>query len=318
MNPQPERSGRDHDFFALVAMLESRLGSAGGSPLDDGTIRFCSNTAHVFPSSDIAALEHTEGTWRFLLSFMGLCGVSSPLPCYFTEFVDRYPEEGEAMRDFLDMFSHRMYVLFYRAWKKYRFESPVGASSAVTFDMIAAALAGSSRRGSFPVPPGAAASMAGRCRSASGLEALLCSTFAGVDFQVRQWYPRWVYVENREPLGVSRLGADAFLGERFLQRSAGIRIVAGPLERESYSRFLPGGRAFEQMCSIVGEFCTDLLSFDVELKVARTELTPVVLGEDAAPLAITACLGRCHLPASIESVVVEPSPSYTPPLPHTK
>ena len=75
----------------------------------------------MFPPSDIKGIKENRGVFELTLTFMGLVGVSSPLPLYFSEYIARYEDNSQPLVDFLNIFNHRCYSLFYRAWKKYRF-----------------------------------------------------------------------------------------------------------------------------------------------------------------------------------------------------
>ena len=57
------------------------------------------------------------------VNFMGVVGPQGLLPIYYTELViDRLRAKDATLRDFLDIFHHRIISLFYRVWQKYRFQ----------------------------------------------------------------------------------------------------------------------------------------------------------------------------------------------------
>jgi type VI secretion system protein ImpH len=117
-------------FFQSVRILERlwKNRTAVGkdaSPLNE-VVRFKAHQSLQFPASEINHLEappaDTDVPWKMIVTFMGLTGPSGALPrSYTTTILERARERDFALRDFLDLFNHRLISLFYRAWEKYRF-----------------------------------------------------------------------------------------------------------------------------------------------------------------------------------------------------
>ena len=102
------------------------------SPTDEA-VRFRSRATLEFPASDIQEISPPQdgSPAQMLVNFMGLTGPSGALPQHYTELVlERMRVKDHALRDFLDLFNHRMLSLFYRAWEKYRFLLPYERAAA--------------------------------------------------------------------------------------------------------------------------------------------------------------------------------------------
>jgi type VI secretion system protein ImpH len=63
------------------------------------------------------------------VNFLGITGPQGALPTHYTQLLLRIAREGRgaertALRDWLDLFNHRLVALYFRAWEKYRFPVP--------------------------------------------------------------------------------------------------------------------------------------------------------------------------------------------------
>lgn len=290
----------DFDFFQVVTLLEEYYGSSGKDrdPLATGRIKFSANPEISFPSCDIPSVK-AHGDWgiELYLSFMGLLGISSPLPHYFTEYGARKNRESCALTDFLNVFDHRLYTFFYRAWKKYR---PVPTwSQNDQFDIYkrVASLAGllgnddaSSRDSALMAYAGL---FAGVSHNAAGLAEILTDCFSGVMVTVEQWSPRWAKVSNLQKLGIDfGLGNEAMLGERIFDRSGKILVVLKLTDKNVFEKYLPGSENISRIKEIVKLFSSQPLAFDIEVRFTPADLIQVVLGKDTAPLGISSSCGN--------------------------
>jgi type VI secretion system protein ImpH len=117
------------NFFQAVRILErlrsdhARVGS--DAETGDECVRFGSMLSLVFPPSDIAELRPPVDVGKppqLVVAFMGLTGPSGALPRFYTELlIERARKKDRTLRDFFDLFNHRLISLFYAAWEKYRF-----------------------------------------------------------------------------------------------------------------------------------------------------------------------------------------------------
>jgi type VI secretion system protein ImpH len=302
------REGYRFEFFQAVRLLEQLFEDApapGETPnYRDERIRFRPDTALVFPATDVKRIERLEGELvEVIATFMGLYGIDSPLPYYFYDDLAKEDESTLAHRDFLDIFNHRLYAYFYRAWKKYRpgLHHRPGKRNAQATRFLALAGLGTPRAlDETPVPPMRLAALAGRfgprTRNAEGLEAMLRLLLDNIPVEIIENVPRWVPIRVRSALGQTRhamrLGQDAAIGEQVYDRSGKFRIRLGPVGVDDYLALLPGGDRAEMVDWLVRTYAPDYLDFDIELHVRTAELPVTRLGDMTAKLGLTTSLGQ--------------------------
>lgn len=303
--------GHTFGFFQAVSLLEEKYRKESGldDPIQAGRVRFSSDPSSAFPPEDISRIDTSAAGIRMVLSFMGLTGASSPLPSYFTEYVQQNEETAAALDDFLTVFNNRMYGLFYRAWKKYHFIRNFSVGGADPFSRKVAALAGIDHRylGQPRVLRLLAYTgvLAGRIRGRAGLEVLLSDFFGGIPVGVQQWVPRWVDIPHPPKVGVNaRLGINAVGGTRVRDIAGKFRVVVGPLSRDVYETFLPGSENIAAMKQLVAGYLSDPLHFDIEVRLQSIDLVPVVLGKQEARLGTTSSLGRSEGKSAVQSIVI--------------
>ena len=126
-------SPKRYSFYQLLTLLTGAglsigLGKSkdGGGPHEDGTmpgLLLRGTTSLAFPGGDVSALSRdpTTAIWRLDACFLGIYGSDSPLPAFFTEELVTAQREPDPVRDFLDLFNHRLLELTWSIWVKYRF-----------------------------------------------------------------------------------------------------------------------------------------------------------------------------------------------------
>lgn len=301
------RKGYRFGFFQAARLLD-RLFPDAPSPGEtaryrEERVRFRPYEALTFPASDLRRIEWLdEAGAQLVVTMLGLYGVDSPLPDVFHEKLAVKPEETRPYRDFLDIFNHRLYAYYFRAWKKHRpgLHHRSGGRDAHSTRFIAAAGLGTAADAEDqPVPKIRLAALAGRWsmrpHNAEGLRAILENVFDEIPVDIVENVPRWVPIPSRATLGAggraAHLGQDATIGEAVRDRTGKFRVRLGPLGLDDYLDFLPGGDGASVLRRIVRAYAPDFLDFDVELQVRSSEIPETQLGDSAARLGLTTCLG---------------------------
>src|SRR6266498_4733090 len=120
--------GYRFEFFQAVRVLErlyrARLPVGCDSIPAKEVVRFHSLLSLTFPPSavhDVVPSDDGASPAQMTVAFMGLTGLLGVLPRHYTELLlERMRHKDQTLRDFLDLFNHRLISLFYRAWEKYR------------------------------------------------------------------------------------------------------------------------------------------------------------------------------------------------------
>ena len=290
------------DFFQavrLLRLLESHREEVGGfAPPPEEAVRFSTSPDLAFPAGEIKELSERAGGQPWMeVNFMGLVGNSGVLPLHYSRLVLSEEKQGKkGLRDFLDIFQHRLISLFYRAWEKGRFFVPFerGEEDPVSdrlLEMIG--LGNRHLRGQVGVPDEDLLFYAGilgiQQRSAVGLERMI-GDYLEVPVEVQQfigcWYPVSEDSQCRIDDEVSefspRLGEHTVVGGEIWDPQARVRIRIGPLPRARYDGFLPGGEAHRKLKAITTFFGDGQFDFEAQIVLAKEDVPPVVLGgEDA-------------------------------------
>jgi type VI secretion system protein ImpH len=286
------------DFFQAVRLLErmSPERRPVGKFVKPSTevARFGAHPSSSFPASQIQSLKREEGKAPFLeVNFMGLTGPLGVLPHPYTDMVrERIRAKDTTLRDFLDLFHHRMISLFYQAWEKYRFTIAYERGDRDRFshhllDLIGLGTPGLQDR--QEVSDDSLIFYSGllsmNTRSATALEQIL-RDFFDVPVKIEQfvgaWYP--MEPENQcnigEESGASeQLGWGAVVGDEIWDHQSRIRIQLGPLPFDVYRGFLPGGDAWRELRSLTRFFTRGEFDVEVQLILKRDDVPACELGE---------------------------------------
>jgi type VI secretion system protein ImpH len=282
-------------------------------------LRVQNRTTLAFPASQLAAIEveprglATDAAAlgqalassdlhyvRITPAFMGLLGGNGVLPAHYTERIASHQQQqaDEGPRTFLDTFSSRSLALFYAAWRKYRLALTVQPGGRDGFLPLLLSLAGlghpSLQQRFADMGAGAvhdasigyfAAALRHRPASAAQIARVL-SAYFGVPIAAEQFIGHWYAVPpaHQTMLGspTAMLGAGAMAGVRVWQRDLRLRLVAGPLDRDRFDAFLPGGPAALALKSMVSLFTGVALEYEVELVLLGKAVRGTVLADEHA------------------------------------
>lgn len=296
------------DFYQAVRMVELMHG-VGIDP-DSKTVpvgetadprkealRFEADPSLAFPPSAIKtytpAGDETSPD-AMTIRFMGLAGAMGPLPRPFTErLIRRVSKKDTAWRAFLDMFNHRLASLMMRVRKAHRIgidTRPPEETLIAKFLRAFMGLGTPGLRNRMAVPDKSLLRYAGLLahhpRTALGLERMVAD-FYGLPVRVRQFVGEWVHLEAGQEtrlgarLGRNNvLGREAFLGTRYWDQQSAIELRIGPLDRETFESFLPGGARHRPLLALIMFYVSPEYNFRARLTAEPKAVPASRLGQD--------------------------------------
>jgi type VI secretion system protein ImpH len=282
--------GSRFNFYQAVRVLgllypEAAVAHLHGAP----RVQFRSRMSFDFPGADIERiwlLSENETLPQMLVNFMGLAGAHGPLPTVYTGQLLR--EQPSALRDFLDIFNHRLIALLYRVHEMHHPELTNGspdqglcANHLYTFFGLGRDPE-SAARNRLSMPDRALLHYSGllahRPHSASGLQRLLCDYFE-VEVAIEEFVGAWLSLAEDQwtRIGSTQgrnqtLGDGAILGKRVWDQNARIRIRLGPLDLETFESFLPQGEAYKPLNDLCRFYLGDETDFDVTLALRAEDI----------------------------------------------
>ena len=309
MAPQSRRtdSGLSHEltqqgfrfeFFQAVRLLArvypDRQPVGEWSVPSNEVVRFRAHQSLAFPPSAVCQIREARDDRRpadMTVAFMGLTGPQGVLPRYYTELMlERLQAKDTTLRDFLDVFNHRLIALFFRAWAKYHcaigFEEWLVQGKEDRFARCLFALTGLGTVGlreRLTIDDHSVLRYVGllgqRPRSAKALERCLQDYFH-VPVQVKQFVGAWLTLEEGDwtRIGVTGsnniLGRSSLAGTKIWDQQAAFKVQLGPLDFKEFDRLLPSGRAYPTLVELTKLFAGPELDFDVQL-LLRADEVPV-------------------------------------------
>ncbi|HEY7724604.1 MAG TPA: type VI secretion system baseplate subunit TssG [Anaeromyxobacteraceae bacterium] len=322
-DPVADRAGRietarRRGFGSLMALIErlffdAAAEDAGGARPGEERIRFRHDPRLSFAPSDVARVEQRtlpppaddfsaspRPVLEVTTAFLGLTGTAGPLPPYLCEEVAQEEADQTRLRDFLDLFHHRILTLFQRA--RSRSDLPGGHRADLRDDwsrrilavlgIDQAALARSAAPGWRLLrwaPLLAERNPTGPAIEAAVEDAVGEEVLGGARATVEPFAGAWVEIapDERSQLGrsASVLGRDLLLGRRIFDRAGKFRVVIGPLGAEGFARFTSGREPLRRVAQAVTALTTEPIDWQVVLW----------LSADAAPRLELSARGKTRL-----------------------
>lgn len=318
------------DFYQALRRIEAafaekpRIGQS--LRLADDPVRLAQEPSMIFAPSTIAAFDYGKDgrAPRLTMRHVGMFGPNGPLPLHLTEYArDRMRNSSDhTFTRFMDIFHHRMYSLFYRAWAVAQPTAQFDRPKTDRFAEYIGSLFGMgmpSFRNRDAMPDMAKLHFSGRLacqtRHAEGLAALL-NAFFKIPMKLNEFIGQWLPLplNCRVQMGLGSdtgvLGMSATIGERVWDCQQKFRIVAGPMDFSQYRRLLPEGESLAKLISVVDNYVGLELDWEVHLILKKKEVPSCQLGS-MGQLGWTTWLKSRELDDDADDLILQPRAERT-------
>lgn len=274
--------------FAQALEIVKRFLRSQDIAIQGEDFRYSVNPNLSFPPSDIESMKlavDDDGRARvaLMMNFLGLHGAASPLPAYFTEHVARNQDDPDALRDFFDIFNHRLVGLLHDTWLKYRYYSQYRRKATdrlsdrfFSFVGIGHKQIRQAKNLNWPRLMAYMGLIAFSGEASGSMESILRHYFSYQNIHVIPCIPRWVDIpeDQQTKLGDSNctLGEDFILGEEVPDQTGKFRICISNLSWQEFISFLPHKSKFGELQTLTKFVLRSRLDFDVELRLAPEEV----------------------------------------------
>lgn len=284
------KRGDKFSFFQALRLLRLHAEQAGTNV--DEAVRVRPRLGMGFPQTDIQQIEQLDvESFRVTANFLGLYGVDSPLPMFYTEDLLEEQADGYTInREFLDIFAQSIYPLFFQAWLKTRPSVRVVEYDDQRMLAILYSFVGIDSPQEQLMRPGvgsllrAGAHFSQQKRTAAGLQSVVQINFPEANVTVRQLQPVWVDIptEQRCYLGqqACELGGDSHVGGQ-CRSLGGVTIVLDDLPAALFLELIHEGQEHERFRFLVDYYLIEPVPLRVDLSLRKGQAQQASLGSSA-------------------------------------
>lgn len=280
---------KQSEFFHLINLIEM---------IDNelfNQLRFTANPSLAFPETEIEKISYSPGQkiTDLQINFIGLIGAHGVLPNHFNELVIQQLHHKEnALKDFLDIFHHRIAMLFYQASKKYKICTST-STKAHSIETILYSLTGnyitdfteqivSSERLFYYTK-----FFFQKTRSAVCLS-LFLSDFFEKSIKIKQFVKNKILFTAKNGTCLSKqyahLGLEAIVGKSTTDYQNKFRIVIESINYKEFKDFLPDGIPLKQLLELTRRYTGHVLKFDIQLILKKEEVPFLQLNKTVKPM----------------------------------
>lgn len=289
-----------YDYFALLRRLSACWTDTprwGMAPLPSAErLRIGQEPSLAFSPAAFTKAESVKSRHavvRLRQAFLGYIGPNGPLPIHLSDLVRErvIQHQDRTLLLFLDQFTHRFALHFYRAWAQSQptegldrphekaagnFHRRVGSLVGVGFARRDLDVAHDDARCFF------AGWFSRQVRNREGLQAVLAGYF-DTPVDVQPWAGRWMTLpgDALTHLGgaSATLGRQALAGTRVWDRHSNMDLQLGPMRFARFVDFLPSGTALPALQGLLRHYTNDEWRVRLTLRLQADEVPVTCPGQ---------------------------------------
>ncbi|MFN8367758.1 MAG: type VI secretion system baseplate subunit TssG [Candidatus Kapaibacterium sp.] len=280
----------DFDLHQALRILEKMkpgtLSPGETAMLDSELVAFRSSIDYKFPVSVIKDLKLDESNNHVMeVTHLGLAGAHGSLPLYVTDLVLEQEKRGEPiLRDFLDIFNHRLVSIHSRVRRKYRpaytnDEPSRSPANKVLYSLVG--LGHSTVRNKMRLHDEElipfTGMLSGEQASKSVYECMIAE-FCNAKVRIDDFRGEWVTIDKSELTTIgekglnTELGVNAICGSRAFNPIASCKIYISELQYERYAAIRPGGREYGAFTDLIRFLFNDTMNIVVNMQLQHSEI----------------------------------------------
>lgn len=285
----------DWNFFRLVRELDKFFREQGrvvertgfSYKIKNDAIRFRQSPSLAFPPSDIAGYHPGDSgdPSELIVHCFGLLGCNGPMPLFLTEYVFErtHHHKDHALKNFLDIFHHRMISLYYRAWAINQITVNRDWEADPFADYLASLI---NIRGDVyaevdDIPKDARLYYSGRLIQKDMNVAGLCAILSGyfdTPVKMEQYTGQWIPIPEKDQFRVGEsehtglVGQTCIVGSRIWDINQKFKVILGPMKLKLYEKLVPGTKGFSHLKAWIDSYVGMSFDWDIQLILKAEEI----------------------------------------------
>ena len=292
-----------HSVVSIQAQKKAHQGDVGTDILPKNElIRFKVPQNLGFPGEALEKIvppESDKHQFELHVNFLSLTGASGVMPRHFSErVIEKSKQKDDVLKEFLDIFNHRLISLYHRAWEKYRLplqlQHQLASGKASPIVKALQSFVGSD----CDLQLGFGGLYASQIKSAQSLKQVL-RALSGCEVEISENIGKWISLDPSEQTQLpsaslpdgkhAQLGLGAVIGTKVWDVNSTIEISIYADSAAAVCRLMPNGTLLSTLRELASSYLPahikarwTLVAKHIDMPTSRLSQTSVGLGQGTA------------------------------------